>query len=513
MPISTTDQLFNLLKGLSKSEKRNFKLYAKRTQQAGEAKFIRLFDVIDSMDEYDESLVYKGFRGISKSQLSNLKRHLYSQILASLRLIHISKNIDIQIREQIDFAKILYGKGLYMQSLKLLERIKGIAKNCNQDILHYEIIEFEKLIEEKHITRSRTVKNKMENLLDESELRNRIISNSNKLTNLKLKIHGLYIKIGHIKSEKDAFVVQDYFKSNLPVLEYGSLTFFEKIYLHQAYVWYYYILLDFPKCEEHSQKWVSLLESTPKMISDDPDIYLRGLHYLMTSFFNQQKVDSFVSHIGKFEKFEKKYGDQLNVTSEIIFFLYYYSALMYKHYLLGTFREGLELVPELESKMELYERNLDLHRILVFYYRIAWMHFGCGNYGEAIDYLNKIINLKVGHLREDIQSYARLLHLLAHFELKNFALLEYLEKSVSRFFDKMKDRNKVQLELLSFLRKQLKSSNMPDTRLLKATHKQMIKLVSDPYERRAFLYLNVLDWLESKLQGITVEEVIKRKRG
>jgi hypothetical protein len=105
-----------------------------------------------------------------------------------------------------------------------------------------------------------------------------------------------------------------------------------------------------------------------------------------------------------------------------------------------------------------------------------------------------------------------LLHLLAHFELRNFALLEYLEKSVSRFFDKMKDRNKVQLELLSFLRKQLKSSNVPDMKLLNATHKQMQKLATDPYEKRAFLYLNVLDWVESKLQGLTVQEVIQKRR-
>jgi hypothetical protein len=512
MPISTTDQLFNLVKGLTKSEKRNFKLYAKRTQQVGEAKFIRLFDIIDNMDEYDEDQIFTRVKGLSKSQLSNLKRHLYSQILSSLRLIHISRNIDIQIREQIDFARILYGKGLYMQSLKLLERIKGIAKSSNQDILHYEILEFEKLIEEKHITRSRTIKNKMEDLIDESEQRNRIISNSNKLTNLKLKIHGLYIQIGHIKNEKDAFVVQDYFKSNLPPLDYSSLTFFEKIYLHQSYVWYYYILLDFEKCEEHARKWVTLLESNPKMIEDDPDIYLRGLHYLLTSFFNQDKVDSFVDHIIKFERFERNFGDQLNMTSEIIFFLYYYSALVYKHYLQGTFDEGLKLVPELERKMSLYERNLDLHRILVFYYRIAWLNFGHGNYSAAIDYLNKIINLKVGHLREDIQSYARLMHLLAHFELRNFSLLEYLEKSVSRFFDKMKDRNKVQLELLSFIRKQLRSNNVPDEKLLRATKKNLIKLASDPYEKRAFLYLNALDWVESKLQGKTVAGIIRERR-
>ncbi len=512
MPISTSDQLFNLVKGLTKAEKRNFKLFAKRTHQKSEAKFIRLFDILDQMENYDEEVVFKKFRNLSKGQLSNLKRHLYTQLLTSLRMIHINKNIDIQIREQIDFARILYGKGLYMQSLKLLSRIKGIAKESNQDILHYEILEFEKLIEEKHITRSRKIKNKVENLIDESDERNRILFNSNKLTNLKLKIHGLYIKIGHAKDEKDAFVVQDYFKSNLPDLQYSTLTFFEKIFLHQSYVWYYYILLDFEKCAEHAHNWVSLFESNPKMIEEDPDIYMRGVHYLLTSLNGLGKIDTHRKYLRKFEKFEKEYGDNLNVTSKIIYFLYYYSGVLNRHHLEGSFEEGLKIVPIIEERIKEYDRHLDLHRVLVFYYRIAWLYFANGQYGDAIDYLNKIINLKVGHLREDIQSYARLLHLLAHYELGNYALLEYLEKSVSRFFDKIKDRNRVQLEVLAFMRKQLRLGGVMDRKLLLSTQKALKKLYRDPYERRAFIYLNVIDWIESKLQGVSVSDIISNKQ-
>ena len=375
MPISTTDQLFNLIKSLNKAEKRNFKLYANRTHQTNDVKFIKLFDVLDHMDSYDEKIIFKKFGSLSKGKLSNLKRHLYSQILSSLRLIHIKKNIDIQIREQIDFARILYGKGLYMQSLKLLNRIKGIAKKSNQDILHYEVLEFEKLIEEKHITRSRKVKNKVENLIDESDKRNRVLTNSNKLTNLKLKIHGLYIKIGHAKNEQDAFVVSDYFKSNLPDLKYDGLTFFEKVYFHQSYVWYYYILLDFRKCAEHAGQWVALFEKRPKMIDEDPDLYLRGLHYLLTSLFGLADVTGHESALNKFDEFYDLREPTLNATSRIIHFLYYYSAQLNRHYLRGTFREGLTLVPTIEANIARFERHLDLHRILVFYYRIAWLHF------------------------------------------------------------------------------------------------------------------------------------------
>ena len=78
----------------------------------------------DEDTTYDE-ILKKGI--VTKQQLSNLKAHLYKQILISLRMNPMHKNIRIQIREQLDFATILYQKGLYKQSLKVLEKAKILA--------------------------------------------------------------------------------------------------------------------------------------------------------------------------------------------------------------------------------------------------------------------------------------------------------------------------------------------------------------------------------------------------
>jgi len=187
------DQLISLINSLTKAEKRNFKLYVNRLQSKSDVKFVQLFDVVHKLDEWDDLVILKKLPTIKKAQLANLKRHLYKQILISLRLIHIQKNIDIQIREQIDFAKILYGKGLYIQSLKLLDRIRQTAEDNHQDLLHLEILEFQKVIEERHITRSRQTENKVESLIEASYERSKGIHNSSKLTNLKIEIHGFYI--------------------------------------------------------------------------------------------------------------------------------------------------------------------------------------------------------------------------------------------------------------------------------------------------------------------------------
>jgi hypothetical protein len=90
---------------------------------------------------------------------------------------------------------------------------------------------------------------------------------------------------------------------------------------------------------------------------------------------------------------------------------------------------------------------------MVFNYKTAWLYFGSGSPEQSITYLNKILNLQsAGHLRTDIQCYARLMQLMAHFELGHFNLLEHLVDRVGRFFSKMRDLNEVQITLFNFFR-------------------------------------------------------------
>ncbi|HEV8079511.1 MAG TPA: hypothetical protein VGP43_02275, partial [Chitinophagaceae bacterium] len=127
----STDAVFQLIHSLQKQEKRNFKLYIKRNSSNEDMKIIQLFDALDAMGEYDEDILLKKATNLKKQQLSNTKAHLYKQVLASLRLLE-NKNIDIQLHEQLDNARILYNKGLYLQSLKVLDKMKETAKANNQ---------------------------------------------------------------------------------------------------------------------------------------------------------------------------------------------------------------------------------------------------------------------------------------------------------------------------------------------------------------------------------------------
>src|ERR1700750_2123647 len=106
-----TDELFQLIQSLNKTEKRIFKLHVKRISGNDDLKILALFDALDSMQEYDEEKLLRKNPSIQKQQLSNMKAYLYKQILTSVS--HASDDLEIELSEQLMFARILYNKGLY----------------------------------------------------------------------------------------------------------------------------------------------------------------------------------------------------------------------------------------------------------------------------------------------------------------------------------------------------------------------------------------------------------------
>jgi hypothetical protein len=178
--------------------------------------------------------------------------------------------------------------------------------------------------------------------------------------------------------------------------------------------------------------------------------------------------------------------------------------------MLGTFKEGLTLVPEIEQKLEEYALFLDPHRVLVFNYKIAMLYFGSGNYETSIDYLQKIINENVD-LRNDLQCYARVLHLMAHYELGNFEIIEYLIKSVYRFMARMGNLTVVEEEMFRFLGNSLKLSRYKLKPELEKFLQKIKHLEKNRFETRAFAYLDIISWVESKVYNKTMSEILKEK--
>ncbi len=503
-----SDILFQLIHSLEKSEKRHFKLYIKRNSAKEDLKIVQLFDTLDKMPEYDEKLLLKKLPGTEKPQLANLKTHLYKELLASLRLLKRTENLDFELNEQIDYARILYYKGLYVQSLKILERVKEAATTYHQDTILIQVISLEKKIETLHITRS--MQSKADHLAVEAmEVQNRR-KTITQLSNLALQLYSLYIKNGHARNEKDESRVKDFFYNHLPVDAYKQTGFYERLYLYQSYGWYAFIRQDFIQYYRYAQKWVDLFGEHPEMVNIETGHYIKGMHNLLNAHFDLRNHQQFDIVLEQLEQFAPSRIVQHHDNFKVQVFVYIQQAKINRHFMRGTFKEGLTLIPYLEEKMAEYALFLDKHRILVFNYKIASLYFGSGDYNTAIDYVQRIINESLD-LRGDLQCYARLMHLLAHYELGNFELMEPLTKSVFRFMAKMENLTVIEEEMFKFLRNSLQLSRHQVRQELGVFLEKIKHLEKNRFETRSFAYLDIISWVESKVYNKPMSDIIFEK--
>jgi len=502
------DALFVLVKSLSKSEKRQFKLYVGRLGVNTDAKFLALFNLLDKIKGYNEQLILDS--GIvKKAQLSNLKAHLYKQILVSLRLNPVNQNIRVQIREQLDFATILYQKGLYKQSLKILDKVKTTAIENEEKNIAYEIVELEKIIETQYITRS------IPDRADELAVQAKNLSEQNvmtsKLSNLSLQLYGMMLKVGYVRSDEDYQNVKDYFEKHLPNYEIETLGFREKLWLYKAYLWYSFLIQDFLSCYKYAKKWVALFYEHPEMIRLNPVFFLKGNHYLLESLFFVKYSSQIKQTLEQMETIVKSPVFPKNDNLDSLVFLYTNSNKLNLHFLEGNFEKGLYLVKIIEYGINKHSDRIDQHHIMLLYYKIACLYFGIGDNKTCITYLKIIINNKQLKMREDLMCFARVLSLVAHYEAGMDYHLEVQLKSTYKFLLKINDLHAVQKEMIKFLRN---LGNIYPSELrneFQKLYNELKKYENHPYEKRAFLYLDIISWLESHLQDKPVAQIIKEK--
>jgi len=502
------DPLFVLVKSLSKSEKRQFKVYVGRLGVNTDSKFLALFNHLDKSETLDEQLIVK--RGIvTKQQLSNLKAHLYKQILISLRLSPLHQNIRSQIREQLDFASILYHKGLYKQSLKILEKAKSLAKENEENNIAYEIVELEKIIETQYITRS--INNRADELTVEAKMLSMKNVLTSRLSNLSLQLYGLMLKSGYVRNDKEHSVITNYFQSKLPKYEWTMLGFREKLWLYKAHLWYSFIVQDFLSCYKYSKKWIDLFYEHPKMIVLNPVFFLRGNHYLLESLYLIKDKTQLQSTLTRFEETITAETFPKDDNIEVLSFQFIYNNKLNIHFLEGSFEEGEYLVKEILSGVEEFKNRIDDHHVMVLYYKIGCLYFGMANHKKCIEYLAKIINNKSLKMREDLMCFSRVLSLVAHYEAGMDYHLESQLRETYRFLIKMDDLHEVQKEMIKFLKNlgDIYPHQIKDE--FRKLHKTLKQYEDHPYEKRAFLYLDILSWLESNIEGRPVADIIKEK--
>ena len=181
------------------------------------------------------------------------------------------------------------------------------------------------------------------------------------------------------------------------------------------------------------------------------------------------------------------------------------------HFLEGSFEGAVTLIPEVLDGINAHKDQLDQHNIMVLYYKIACIYFGAGNYFKCIEYLQFIIADKSLKVHQDLMCFSRVLNVVAHYDAGLDYQIEKQIKQTYKFLLKMDELQSVQQELIRFMRSLTDIYPSDLKQAFQKLHTSLKDFENDPYEKRSFLYLDILSWLESKIENRSIGEIIREK--
>lgn len=502
-------ELFDLVKSLTKSEKRFFKLSS--SLQSGDKNYLKIFEAIEKQRVYDEHSIKEQFKNETFiKHFPSEKNHLYKLILKSLRSFHSDHSVSSKLRQEIKNIEILYKKALYKECNKFVNRAKKQAIQYEKFYYWFELISWEKvLLEEAY--ESGVFDTDLDALIEEES---QVIA---KLRNLA-EYHVLYSRINYVfrsggfaRNAREKEVVDEIANNHLIK---GKNTAISK---RAASICYYIKGLcaatnrDYQEGFKHFLKVKQILDDNPLIKEDLAKRYIRTIEHLLYCYIDNQDFDAVFELIGVMRGLTSQKGFKSPAVKVKIFTASFITELIALDRL-GRQQDALSKVEDIVAGMESFGDKINKENEIVFSYNIAYAYFGAGEYNKALFWINKVLNDNERLLRQDIYSFARILNLVIHYELGNTDLLEYIVKSTSRFLNKQDRDSKVEDVLLKHLKKLAKIDGKADKQeLFKAMKIDLEQTINTPNHRVVLDYFDFVSWLDSKLEGISFSEAVKRK--
>ncbi|QWG09099.1 hypothetical protein [Flammeovirga kamogawensis] len=512
MPKERSNHLYQLIKSMSRSEKRYFKLVSNETNTNASKKFMLLFDLIDKQEVFDEDTLLASTKELKPAQFSNLKAHLYKRILQALRQFHLTKMEDAEIREMIDHSELLYNRGLYDQCADILRKSKKKAQKSDHLELLLEILRWEKSLLAHTLDRHN--QRRVNKLIQEVQDVNDRINHINTFSNISARLNAFYLKVGYVKSQKDLNQALKLVDHNILSIDENKLSINEKLSLYDLYVGFYYFTHNVEKGYEYALKYLAVFENDNDIIHNKLDLYINAINNVLIGQYKLNKYKDFVNTKSLFRKIRLMNKVDLSENIKMKLLKYSYIHEFNRLFMLGDFTGGVQRLNALLNNIEFFISKINKHSRLILYYKIACLYFGADDFRLSSKWLNRIINSDALEMdvREDVHVFARIVNLICHYEMGNTDLVDYYVKSTYRFMLRKDNLFKFQKYIMGFLKKL--SRNMNEQELMKA-FKQLrdllIPLEDDQFEKYPFMYFDIISWLEGKIEKKTVQEIIQSK--
>lgn len=512
--MQVSDELFFLIKSMSKAEKRYFKLHA--SLQKGEKDYLTLFEAMEQLSEegskedelrenYDEALLKKRLKNkINVNQLHVTKSYLQTLILKSLRGQYEKVNTDEQLAVLLAEARVFERRGLYDQLSKKLASAKSLALKFEKHIILVDVYKLEI------------------GLVSKRTLHEVEIELSPLYENLFTHLHYIEIEIKYRKLQNDltsiyrrnvrARSIEE--KRNLEVFNNNELlnenanppTFTSKILYHYCRAICSLLLGDTHQGIHHYRKMIEVWTGYPHFKNEYPSTYIIYSSNYLIGCHNVRDYQPFPGLLDDLKNTSPRTFDEAAEAFQNIYFLeqlYFMNCAVF-----DTNTNPLDLATKLAASiaegLEKYASRIVKSRQLSFFHNTTIMFFALGAYDNALEWLSKVQQSAKTDQRKEIQLLARLLQLIIFLEKGEHL---YIDNAFKAFEYHLKKENK-QKDFEGTVTVHLKriAGQMIERKKLFETFKEDLQQF-EPQKIPGYEEISI--WVDSKLQKKTFLEVMK----
>lgn len=494
--MAVSSHLFDLIKALTKQEKRYFKLYSSKFNKSKDNNYTRLFEAIDKQKHYDEKALKRVFKGETfVKQFHVAKNYLYHLILEALQAYGGGQTVNQQIQEAYEKSQILYEKGLYEQALRLLKKAEKLSKTYEKFDWLLKVYKQLKLL----YTRKLAV-NENEHYtnlylqLEQNTMRQ--FRNLWEYEWISNEIFNLYFKVNAAKNPNEKAAYQKLMVHPLLENESKALSFRAKVFHFNIQAVCFEAIGEKRLCCQFRADTVALFEENPHFIEESLLNYIVVLNNLIVMLATLKEYEAFDKHFQQLLQIPQLVKRKLNDEESVMFFRSRWSAQLQVLVQKKEFEQAIELSHEIEKEFKRLGSSLNKAYKRPMYYFFAYCHFSVGNYRESLSYLEHLVHEDDVSFKLDLFRFGRMLYLLNHYELDNLELLPFLVRSTQRYLQKLGEAYLMEHILLQFL-KEVPHTNERQA-FMNLQEKLQFLAEEDKYES-VLHHLDVLAWIRAKL--------------
>lgn len=424
--IKVQDYLHELIKNLSQTEKRYFKLLAKQQTPGKKNDYIKLFEEIDKQDVFDEEKIKMVFKGTSiEKRYASLKKYLYELVVKSLTFYNSDTLSSIKLRRMLDAAEILYKKGLYHQAHRKLVKAESLAFEVG---MHFAMHEIRSL---KMKCLNHLPENFNKESVEDFKAKQEKTTGEIKLTNLLFnKNQEVLINTALLNEKASGFSATELIStlgSDFFDLENKIENSYNK-YLYLSTVCNYYKgIHNEEEAQNYNNKILDLFETEELNRKHLPSEYVQTLFDCIKALdVKEEKEEATMLITLCKEFFTDSTISYYNKNNDIARLMTIEQSFALEY---GD-QEEIEIIGEMVEEFQQNKRNrVNTSTNQLLNYNQAWIALKKGDTKKALDLNNEVLNSKNSLLDTPLFSPTVIQNILIHFELKNFSYLEFAIKS------------------------------------------------------------------------------------